>query len=971
MERSLEMVVGLLGILKASGAYVPLDPDYPQERIAFMLTDAHVPVLVTQQSLLERLPRHEAQVVCLDQDWEAIAEQPDENLSMASRLDHLAYVIYTSGSTGKPKGVQIPHRALTNCLCSMQQEPGLTNGDVLFSVTTLSFDIFGLELYLPLIAGARVVIASRRMTVDGVLLGQALDRSDATVLQATPATWRMLLESGWQGRAGLKMLCGGEALARDLAVALREKGGELWNMYGPTETTIWSSTCKVKPEDEVISIGSPIANTQLYVLDKHLQPVPVGVTGVLYIGGDGLARGYLNRPELTWEKFIESSFGAGRIYNTGDLARYLCNGRLECLGRVDHQVKIRGYRIELGEIEAVLRQSPSVREAVVVAQEDDPDQKKLVAYVVSDQASSVSALRNHLRQQLPEYMVPSAIVSLEALPLTPNGKVDRKALPAPDRSVRDLEVGFVAPRTPLESCIAEVWQDVLQVESVGVHDNFFELGGDSLLTIQVVARTAVAGWHCTPAQALQYQTIAELARVLAPAVAATQPRQEVTGPVPLTPIQQWFFSLQLAHPQHFNQSLLLEVPPGLDVEGLELAANALVRHHDALRLRFERHADGWRQLNAAVDSQSIFTAFDLSELPSQEQVEQVESRCMAAQQGLDLQSGPLVRVLHFHLGDECTSRLLLVAHHLAVDPYSWRILLEDLLQAYQQVGQSGPIRLRPKTTSYQSWAQRLQEYSITDEVEQQATYWSSLADRPVVPLPRDHDHGANTVQSAKTVTVSLDAARTGGLLKQPASAGRNVAHGLLIASLASACENWTGGNPIRIDLESHGRDHHFEDIDLSRTVGWFVSMYPVLIDTAYEGGLLKSLASVQRQLEAVPDLGTGFGALRYLRDDPLATKLAQCPTPEIRFNYLGQIEQQSESNLITFERAAESRGAEQSPASDRPHVLEVDARVIDGRLHVQWAYSENLHREETITQLATRQMDCLRQIIDELAAGKD
>ncbi|MEI6083172.1 MAG: amino acid adenylation domain-containing protein [Verrucomicrobiota bacterium] len=481
VERSLEMIVGLLGILKAGGAYVPLDPAFPKDRLAFMVADAKMPVLVTLQRLVPELPEHQAQVVCIDAVYRGGAARP------AGSAEDLAYVIYTSGSTGRPKGVQISHRAVVNFLQSMRREPGLTAADVLVAITTLSFDIAGLELLLPLTTGAKVVVVPREIAVDGVELAGLLQATGATVMQATPATWRLLLAAGWPGIASLKILCGGEPLPPALAAELLPRCAELWNMYGPTETTIWSTCTRVtKPDD--IHIGRPIANTEVFILDAHLNPVPTGVAGELLIGGDGLARGYLNRPELTAEKFIAHPFQpAARLYRTGDLAKYRPDGNIVCLGRLDFQVKVRGYRIELGEIEAVLARHPQVVQAVVTVHAGGSGESQLVAYVVPAAGVNVGAdeLRQHLRKELPEHMVPAVFVALEKLPLTPNGKVDRKALPAPDRGT---PAGTrVAPRTETETKLAGIWAQVLGLESVGVTDDFFSLGGHSLLAVKLFA----------------------------------------------------------------------------------------------------------------------------------------------------------------------------------------------------------------------------------------------------------------------------------------------------------------------------------------------------------------------------------------------------------------------------------------------------------------------------------------------------
>jgi amino acid adenylation domain-containing protein len=488
VDRSPDMVVGLLGILKAGGAYVPLDPAFPRDRLAFILEDAGAKVLVTQEGLLAGLPEQVAVTVCLDRDARAVAAESAENPLGAVSAEQLAYVIYTSGSTGQPKGVEITHRCVTNFLMAMLREPGLDERDALFAVTTVSFDIAGLELYLPLTVGARVIVASKDVAGDGTLLAGALADSGATVMQATPATWRLLLEGGWQGDPKLKVLCGGEALPGDLADRLLERCGELWNLYGPTETTIWSACHRVRPGAPVV-IGRPIANTQLYVLDPYGQPVPVGVTGELLIGGDGVARGYWHRPELTAERFVANPLGGARVYRTGDWVRYRPGGVVEYIGRKDHQVKVRGFRIELGEIEAVLRKLPAVAEAVVVVRELSKADTRLVAYytVADGEAEPTGTeLRRGLRDLLPEYMVPSIFVALEALPLTPNGKVDRRALPEPELFQVQRTAVCEPPRTQTEVALAEIWKELLGIDSVGRSDNFFDLGGHSLLSMRLI-----------------------------------------------------------------------------------------------------------------------------------------------------------------------------------------------------------------------------------------------------------------------------------------------------------------------------------------------------------------------------------------------------------------------------------------------------------------------------------------------------
>ncbi len=520
MERSLEMVIALLGTLKAGAAYVPLDPSFPADRLRFMLDDSKASLLLTRSGEKQRLGElpKDVRAICLDTDWRLISEEDDEELSVPMNPENLAYVIYTSGSTGWPKGVQIPHRAVVNFLHSMRREPGLTSADTLLAVTSISFDIAGLEIFLPLTVGARVVIASAEEIFDAAKMTALIRSSHATVMQATPSFWQFLVESDWSGDRRMKLFCGGEALSRELADKLLERAGEVWNLYGPTETTIWSAISKITPGTGPISIGRAIANTQLYLLDAHLQPVPTGVPGELHIGGDGVARGYLNRPELTAEKFIDSPFNDGkRLYKTGDLVRYRADGTLECLGRNDFQIKLRGHRIDLGEIESVLRRYPNVSEAVVLLREEERGQKQLVAYLQRSAHPSPDAgmLQQFLKTKLPDYMIPSAFVVLEKFPLTPNGKINRKGLPAPVPERPESKHGFTPPRTLTEETLAKIWRELLRQEVIGIDDNFFETGGHSLLAMQMLARVRNEfKTEMSLRNVFEAPTIAELAMIL-------------------------------------------------------------------------------------------------------------------------------------------------------------------------------------------------------------------------------------------------------------------------------------------------------------------------------------------------------------------------------------------------------------------------------------------------------------------------
>ncbi|MEA5517931.1 amino acid adenylation domain-containing protein [Limnoraphis robusta] len=519
LERSCEMVIALLAVLKVGATYIPLDPAYPKDRLNFIIENAQISLILTQTSL-NSLRLSVENILNIDEQWSIITKQKADNLYNNIALENLAYIIYTSGSTGQPKGVQISHRALSNFLLGINQTLNGSPSDVLLSVTSLSFDIAALELYLPLIVGARVIIANQKTTTYSQQLQQQINQLNITIMQGTPATWQMLILGGWTGKHNLKILSGGEALDPKLAQQLTQNSQQLFNLYGPTETTIWSSIYQVKNQENsdknsTVFIGRPLANTEFYILDNNLQTVPIGVPGELYIGGVGVARGYFNRADLTAERFLPNPFKntSERLYKTGDLARYLNDGNVEYLGRLDSQVKLRGFRIELGEIEAVLKQHPQVQQAVV-AVNSQAEEKRLIAYIVlaNKLELNVTMLREFLAEKLPGYMIPSAFFMLDALPLTPNGKIDRRALPIPEQIRPQLEATYVMPKTEIEKTIAQIWQKALKLENIGIHDNFFDLGGHSLLMVRVHSQLRAAFSSDIPlVEMFRYPTIHALA----------------------------------------------------------------------------------------------------------------------------------------------------------------------------------------------------------------------------------------------------------------------------------------------------------------------------------------------------------------------------------------------------------------------------------------------------------------------------
>jgi amino acid adenylation domain-containing protein/non-ribosomal peptide synthase protein (TIGR01720 family) len=1388
VERSLEAIVGLLGILKAGGAYVPLDPTYPKERLSFMLEETQVSVLLTQAHLAESLPAHQAHLICLDSDWEIIAQHGEENPAPLVTSSNLAYIIYTSGSTGKPKGASVTQRGVVR-LVKGSNYANLSAEEVFLQLAPISFDAATFEIWGSLLNGARLVVMPAH-TPSLQELGQAIRQNQITTLWLTAGLFHLMVDEQLEDLKQVQqLLAGGDILSvSHVLKLLREaKGCRLINGYGPTENTTFTCCYSITDASQIVnsvSIGCPISNTQVYILDSLLQPVPIGVPGELYIAGDGLARGYFKRPELTARAFISNPFSDepdARLYKTGDRARYLPDGNIEYLGRIDSQVKIRGYRIELGEIEETLRHHPAVQDAAAIARDDGSGNKRLVAYVVQNadfkgtnetvagsewdaerisnwqsvfndtyrqtpsdrdgifnivgwnssytdlplsetemrewldltierilalqpqrvleigcgtglllfriaphcaqywgadfsqialdsieqqlrsgehnlpqvkllqkeaqdfegiepesfdlviinsvvqyfpsadyllrvlsqaakvvrkggsifigdvrnlallkafhlsvqlhQASDdlpvahllqrvqkriaqeqelvlnpgffsafkrqfpnissvqvqpkhgkfcneltmfrydvilrvgqetgqiypptmngwidwqqqeltlksarqlleetqpealgfrrvpnarlnsemkalellsldsapqtagqlkevlqsldpesginpealselahelqysveiswlngspdgsydaifykaiapsfsqtsafsrkalnafannplqgkanrelVPQLREYLQEKLPEYMVPAVFVMLESLPLTPNGKVDRKALPAPDRDRPELEEAFAAPSTAIEKIMAEIWAQVLGLEQVGIDDNFFELGGDSILSIQVISKANQAGFRITPKQLFQHQTIAQLAAVADTAHIPQSEQGLIIGEVPLTPIQHWFFEQNLSDPHHWNQAVLLELRQPLEPALIESVLQELLKHHDALRLRFARGESGWQQELANPDEVAPFTCIDLSSLPPEEREAAFQTAATQLQASLNLSEGPLLRAALFDLGKHQPNRLLLAIHHLAVDGVSWRILIEDFQTAYGQISRDETVALPPKTTSFKQWAERLHEWARSPELQGEFDYWFALSHQPTSRLPIDFPTAANLVASEKTVSVALSVEETKLLLQEVPAAYRTQINDVLLTALAQAFERWTGNNSLLLDLEGHGREDIFEGVDLSRTIGWFTAVFPVLLNLDKPSDLGAALKSVKEQLRAVPNRGIGCGVLRYLNRE-IAEKLHKLPRAEVNFNYLGQFDQVlPQSSLLML--SSDPSGPIRSPRGNRRYLLEINGFIASSKLQLDWTYSENIHRRESIENLATDFIESLRSLI--------
>ncbi|HKR50810.1 MAG TPA: condensation domain-containing protein, partial [Pseudonocardiaceae bacterium] len=828
--------------------------------------------------------------------------------------------------------------------------------------TSLSFDVSVFEIFSPLTVGGTVEVVR-----DALALGESgVGVGRVSLISGVPSALSQVLSQGsGEVVTADTVVVAGEALSaravREIVAATSCR--RIANIYGPTEATVYVTAWYsdgAPAGDRPPPIGRPIANTQVYVLDAGLRPVPVGVGGELYLAGHGLARGYLKRPGLTAQRFVANPFGApgARMYRTGDLVRWTPDGELEYLGRTDHQVKIRGFRIELGEIEAALSRHPGIAEAVVVARGNAGGHQRLVAYLVAtDSTPTTTELRTFLSAALPEYLVPAAFVGLDALPLNANGKLDRRALPAPD-APPERESRYREPSTAIERELARIWAEVLTVERVGVEDDFFSLGGDSIMSIQVMSRARQTGLMVTPRDLFAHPTVESLAAKVTMAAAPVE-RGPVRGAVPLTPIQHWFFKSDPPRPEHFDQALTVELAEGIEETALRSALAAVMAHHDALRMRFEYRGGRWCQDNAPVEPVDVLARHDLSGVDVEDVDAAIGRVVEQVHASVDLAGGPLLRAVLFDAGARGRSVLFLAVHHLVVDGVSWRILLEDLDTAYRQVVRGEPVDLGPKTTSFREWALRLAEHAAAGRCADERDHWAGVISAPAAVLPVDKV-GSNTVASMRSVTVRLDPEQTRALLADVPGVYRTQVNDVLLAALGRVLAGWTGRQRVVLDLEGHGREELFEGVDLSRTVGWFTTIFPVAVELPDQLDWGQTLTSVKEQLRAVPGRGLGYGVLRYLTD---AGELVGGPTPQVSVNYLGQFDWPRTDHGL-YHRMRGGLDADTSPDSIRTHVLDIVGRVEHKCLELTWYYSEALHRADTIAALA---QDLIAALLDVIA----
>ncbi|WP_237546667.1 non-ribosomal peptide synthetase, partial [Streptomyces sp. SID161] len=1002
MDRSVQLVVTQLALVRTGGVNVPLDGRAPAERLRRMLAEAGAGLLLTDagwsRTAREVLPgdgvlRVDAltgaagprvtddptstdDLTATDDATATHGLTPDDLTATGDATatddltatddasgpapavvvhpDNVQYVMFTSGSTGTPKGVAVRQRDVV----ALALDRAFAGHDRVLVHSPHAFDAATYEVWVPLLRGGTAVLAPPT-DLDATQVRRAITEQRVSCLWLTAGLFRLLAqEDPGCLRGAREVWTGGEAVP---GAAVRRvldacPGLTVVDGYGPTETTTFATRRVFRAGDPlpaVLPIGRPLDNTRVYVLDAALQPQPPGIPGELYLAGAGLARGYAGRPGATAARYVADPYGppGARMYRTGDIVRWSADGELHFVGRADDQIKIRGFRVEPAEIEARLTAHPAVAEAVVSLYEE-AGRKRLAAHLVAAGTAEVppaADLRAHLAAGLPDYMVPAAFVTVPELPLTANGKVDRRRLPAPDWSAGG-EAAHRAPRTATEHVLAGIWAELLGVARVGVDDNFFMLGGDSILSIQVVSRARAAGLTLTPRDLFRHPTVAELAAAAdggaVTAVAGTEP---VEGAVDLLPIQHWFLDPRPEHADFFDQSVVIETTGPVDQDALRHALAALWAHHDALRARFVPGPEGARRQEVAAADGPVPELLRIHDRRDEERL------TAAAHAGLRLDTGPLFTARLFTATGAPHDRLLLVAHHLVVDGVSWRILLEDLETAYGQAASGQPVRLPARTTSVREWARRLRD---DDRFAAQLAHWESAAEPCADPLPVDGT-GGNTAADVREVTVRLDREHTAGLLRRVPGVYRTRIDDVLLTALGRVLADWTGRDTVAVGLEGHGReDQLFEDIDLSRTVGWFTSLFPVAL-TVPAGDWGTALKAVKEQLRAVPDRGLGYGVLRHLVRDE---RLTGAPAPGISFNYLGRFDWTADGGTLIGAVPGGLGGAE-APGTERPHLLDVVARVEDDQLEITWYYSAGRHHEHTVGALAEGMLRALADIV--------
>lgn len=966
LESSADMIVSILGVLKAGGAYMPLDPAYPKERLDYMLDNSGAQTVITNQQW-SGLLENGANILSLDED---IFSDVDQVIDIGNiKPSNLAYIIYTSGTTGKPKGVMIEHQNVVQLLFHNGLAFQFSERDVWTVFHSFCFDFSVWEMYGALLYGGTVVVVPKRISRDPGQFYELLVQESVTVLNQTPTAFQNLVsivESNGDNKLNLRyVIFGGEALKPSLLKSWKKRypDTKLINMYGITETTV-HVTYKEIGESEIESgssnIGQALSPLRAYVLDRNRKPVPIGVPGELYIGGAGVARGYLNNSALTNDRFVwvewSNLITPERLYRSGDMVKMLSYGEMEYLGRIDHQVKIRGHRIEIGEVESTLLKHPSVQQSIVFAKQYEDGNHYLVGYYTATNKLTLNELREYLSKFLPDYMIPAFLIQIEEVPLTSNGKIDRKLLPDPGQSAQTSE-NYVAPNSEDELILSEVWQAVLGLSRVGIRDNFFALGGDSIRALQIHSRLHKYNRKLEMKYLFEYPTIEQLVKFMTLSTSNVS-QEPVEGEVQLTPIQHWLFEQGFAEDLNYNQALMLHRVEGFEEELVHKVLQKLTTHHDALRMTYSLKDGVVKQVNNGLNSPA-YSLEVVNNNGNGYDAEEFERSATRLQKEIKINEGQLVRAKLFQMDDG--DHLLLAIHHLVVDGVSWRILLEDFASLYTSLAEHREVELPLKTDSFQNWAAWLNEYSKGSRMKMEQTYWNQIRESVVEPLPKDRNAGRGLLEETGNAEITFGIEETTSLLNFAHQAYRTEINDLLVAALGITLKEWSGKSRFRLDMEGHGRELLDNSPDISRTVGWFTSLYPVLLEMDHDKDLSYIIRSTKENLRHIPNKGIGYGILKYLNPEVLVKDDANPNHSEISFNYLGQMDADLANDC--FSLSPYSIGQAASLEIPRIYSIDISGKVLDHQLRFSFDYSKTQFEHSNISKLAELYKSNLLKIV--------
>ena len=948
LDRSVDMIIGMLGILKAGCCYLPLDPDYPKDRTAFITKDAKTQIILTNSKYFDDFDALNFDGV-INIENSLNAPQPDYSLPKIKE-DDLAYIIYTSGSTGQPKGVPISHG---NIISSTEGRLNFydKNPKAFLLMSSISFDSSKAGIFWTLCTGGHLVITEKRIEQDIDKISALIKKENISHTLMLPSLYNIVLE--YSDTEYLKSLTdvivAGEACSVAICEAHFNKLPEvnLYNEYGPTEGTVWCIAHKITPKDLALTtlpIGRPVASTNVYILDKNFNHVPTGVPGILYISGPGLSKGYINRPEKTNEVFIDNPNDSGEIiYKTGDLAKYDNEGNIIFIGRNDEQIKIRGYRVELSEIENTINQLPEIKNTIVLHSNN-----KLSAYIKPVHSLNISAIKAHLKATLPPYMVPSNFLDVEAFPLLPNGKIDRSKLEELKPVIENDSNLSNQPKSDIEKRLVQLWQDILELPNIGVNDNFFEIGGDSILSIQITAKARKQGIKINSNQIFEHQSIAELAMFVSIKEEENTDNNEIFGEVPLFPIQKWFFDTHKNAPQFWNQGFILKnLPSSVNKEILKKITTDVVAYHPALRSAFINEDSQWKALILKTEHLDIFHHFDISQQAMSNYESITTSHLAQIQSGIQLENGGLFKCIFFDTGDIESSFLVLLAHHLVIDFVSWQIIFDY----FEEVLFNNGAQIF-HTTSIKDWGTHLLALNGSDIISNQIPYWKEqipLDDTLHLDVPCDLPI---MEQDTDAVVFELDETTSSHLMNGVHTAYNTKTDELLLVALALTISNWMNNNNVSFALERHGREVAGTNLDLSNTIGWLTSFFPktLYVDNSLDLG--ENIIAIKENLRNMELGGLGYGILRYYSD-----ALGDTAYPKIIFNYLGK-QSSSKLDLQFLDQGT------RDPKSERHYFLEINALIKDSKLVFNWIYANKAIKAKTIKQLIEDYAKQLKGIVD-------